>query len=97
MRQELYCGTGLGRVAAVLCQMGQVLQKYQETRQGRSLQSVFHLPELRPPHPVNDLHHELDRAVAEGFPTGHEDAGPCPTRNRSFCLWVRQQWTRSPT
>lgn len=30
--------------------------------------------ELRPPHPVNDLHHEQDKAVEEGFPMGYKDA-----------------------
>ena len=29
---------------------------------------------LRPPHPVDDIHHELDRAAAEGLPEGHQDA-----------------------
>ena len=29
--------------------------------------SLYHLSELRPPHPVHDLHHELDRAAAKDF------------------------------
>ena len=62
------------RVAGVLLQMGQVLQEHPQARRGRLLQGVFHIPELRPPHPVDDIHHELDRAAAEGLPEGHEDA-----------------------
>ena len=61
------------RVAGVLLQMGQVLQEHPQARRGRLLQGIFHIPELRPPHP-DDIHHELDRAAAEGFPEGHEDA-----------------------
>ena len=72
--QELYCGAGMERVAGVLLQMGQVLQEHPQARRGRLLQGVFHIPELRPPHPVDDIHHELDRAAAEGLPEGHEDA-----------------------
>ena len=53
--------------------MGQVLQEHPQARRGCLLQGVFHLPELRPPHPVDDIHHELDRAAAEGLPEGHED------------------------
>ena len=37
-------------MAAVLCQMGQVLQKHPEMKRGCFLQGVFHLPELRPLH-----------------------------------------------
>lgn len=53
---------------------GQVLQEHPQARRGRLLQGVFHIPELRPPHPVDDIHHELDRAAAEGLPEGHQDA-----------------------
>lgn len=61
-------------MAGVLFQMGQVLQEHPQARRGCLLQGVFHIPELRPPHPVDDIHHELDRAAAEGLPEGHEDA-----------------------
>ena len=59
-------------MAGVLLQMGQVLQEHPQARRGCLLQGVFHIPELRPPHPVDDIHHELDRAAAEGLPEGHE-------------------------
>ena len=61
-------------MAEVLRQMGQALQGHKKARRGRFLQGVFHLSELRPSHPVDDIHHELDRAAAEGLPEGHENA-----------------------
>ena len=72
--QELYCGAGMERVTGVLLQMGQVLREHPQARRGCLLQGIFHIPELRPPHPVDDIHHELDRAAAEVFLEGHEDA-----------------------
>ena len=42
-------------MAGVLFQMGQVLQEHPQARRGCLLQGVFHIPELRPPHPVDDI------------------------------------------
>ena len=61
-------------MAAVLLQMGQVLQEHKEAWRGRFLQGILHLSELRPPYTVDDIHHELDRASAEGLPEGDENA-----------------------
>ena len=72
--QELHRGAGMGRMAGLLLQMGQALQGHKEARRGCLLQGVLHLSELRPPHPVDDIHHELDRAAAEGLPEGHQNA-----------------------
>ena len=47
-----------------------VLQKHQEMKRGRFL---IGLPELD-----NNLHHELDRAVAEGLSDGFKDALAAP-------------------
>lgn len=87
--QELYRGAGLGRVATVLRQMGQALQKHQETRRGRFLQGVFHLPELRPPHPVHDLHHELDRAAQKDFRRVTRMRGAMPNEESVILLMVK--------
>lgn len=61
-------------MAGVLQQMGTILQEHKKTRSRSFLQGVLHLPELRPPHPVHDIHDELDRASPEGLPQSDEDA-----------------------
>ena len=72
--QELHRGAGLGGMAAVLRQVGQILQELPQARRGCFLHGLLHLPELRPLNPVHDIHHQLDRATAEGLPPGDEDA-----------------------
>ena len=39
-----------------------------------TLRPTRHLPELRSPHPVHDIHDRLDRATAEGLPNGYKNA-----------------------
>lgn len=73
-RQQLYRGESLGVLAAVLCQMGTRLQEHRQTWQRPFLQGIFHIPELSSGDTVDDIHHQLDRAPAEGLPARHEDA-----------------------
>ena len=73
-RPGLHRGAGLGRMAAVLRQVEQALQELPQARRERLLHGLLHLPELRPPSPIHDIHHQLDRAAAEGLPPGDEDA-----------------------
>lgn len=50
-----------------------VLQKHQEMKRGRFLIGIFSYLNYD-----NNLHHELDRAVAEGLPDGFKDALAVP-------------------
>ena len=46
-------------MTAVLFQRGQAQQGYKKARRGRFLQGVFHLSELRPSHPVDEVTNKL--------------------------------------
>ena len=56
-------------------QMGQGLPEHPEHEGGLHAQELLHVSELPSPHPVDDLHDELDRAAAEGLPACDPDAG----------------------
>lgn len=61
-------------MAGILREVGKVLPRHQETRAGSLLQGILHVSELRPPHPSDDIHDQLDRETPEGLPEGDEDA-----------------------
>ncbi len=64
-----------GECQAFCEKWGKYYRGIRKRRQDPSYKAYFtHVSELRPPHPSDDIHDQLDRETPEGLPEGDEDA-----------------------